>query len=501
MKNKADNYFEIYKDTPVVIYGAAAAGLRGYYSLKTLNKYNVVGFFDKRADEISAQCGLPVWSPGAELPYKKEDLLVIICVKNVFEHEKIANLLIENGYKNLIFMPLQSLNHKAATDYAAINRNYQQIFNDADPEMQYEMEPVPPLDGIAQYYYQDYAVLKRTEKTVIVNSPLAAIFVQVAESFDMLQNKALLCNALALVPHIDLFRFFNGNGETTATYLDFCLAGAINLEMMYGGGEGKIAVTDSWRKNIIHNRRMVFDAMNGDMEINYSFFIDHAPVCLLKDDHYLLMKSAKHRAAYFIIKGRAYMPVEISKKDYTMLLNMDTLSELETFLRKNRISELNAPIQHPYMYKYPCRMWNYHELFVHKTIYHIARIFSEASDIAKIIVEDSLPDGGALSRCLARIGFHVNRICADDKDKALCMLLDRLFYVTNSEYKNELEGTAIVCCSEVDLDRLTSFDNTRVLFILSEDGKEPVVSGFERKELLFRTIWDGNEVAGYMLEK
>ena len=55
MKNKAGNYFNIKKDTPVIIYGAAAAGMRGYYSLKTLNHYNVVGFFDKRADEIVTQ--------------------------------------------------------------------------------------------------------------------------------------------------------------------------------------------------------------------------------------------------------------------------------------------------------------------------------------------------------------------------------------------------------------------------------------------------------------
>ncbi len=73
MKNNTGNYFEINKDTPVVIYGAAAAGLRGYHSLKTINHYNVVGFFDKRADEIVIQCGLPVWSPKLEIPYKKEE--------------------------------------------------------------------------------------------------------------------------------------------------------------------------------------------------------------------------------------------------------------------------------------------------------------------------------------------------------------------------------------------------------------------------------------------
>ena len=499
MKNKNDRYFQINKDTPIIIYGAAAAGLRGYHSLKTLNQYNVIGFFDKRAAEIVNQFGLPVWAPKTKLPYNIEEILIVICVKNVFEHKIIARLMIELGYKNLIFMPLQSSNQQE--DYAAIKRNYQRIFNDADPEMRYKLEPVPSLDDIETYYYQDYAVLKSSEKTVTVNFPLAAIFIQTIESFNMLHNEALLCNALALVPHIELFRFFNGNDGGTTAYLNFCLAGASNIEMIYGQGEGKISITDGWRKNIIRNRRIVFDAMNNDMEVNYRFFIDYAPDCLLQGNRYLLMKSAKHRAAFFITKGRTYMPLAISKKDYAILLNVEVFDELKSFLKENRISELKAPIQHPYMYNYPCQMWNYHELFVHRAIYHIAKLFNSANDISGITVEDFLPDNGAFSRCLARIGFHVNRLCIDDEDKALNKLLDRLFYITNTEYVNQFEGAAIVSCFSADLDRLTSTESTRVFFILSEDGKEPSIPGFNHKELLFRTIWNGNEIAGYMLEK
>ena len=397
-------------------------------------------------------------------------------------------------------MPLQSLKHKTSIDFEAINRNYQKIFNDVNQEMLYELESVPSLNDIEQYYYKDYAVLKRTKETVIVNFPLAAIFIQFTASFNMLRNESLLCNVLALVPHIELFRLFSGNGGNDDRYLDYCLAGASNIEMMYGKGDGKIAITDSWKKNIINNRRIVFDAMNIDIELNYNFFIDYAPVCILEDNQYLLMKSAKHRAAFFITKSRTFIPVAISPSDYAIILNMEVLNELKNFLRTNRISELNAPIQHPYFYKYPSLMWNYYEIFVHNVVYQLASLFSKENDISKIIVEDSLPDHGALSRCITRIGFHVNRLCADDKDKALCMLLDRLFYIKKTKYLNKFKGAHIVCCSESDLSRINSFDNTRVIFILSENGKYPMVSGFERKVLLFKTIWGNNEVAGYMLE-
>ena len=307
--------------------------------------------------------------------------MVAICVKNVFEHRKIARLLIELGYKNLIFLPVQFSNREE--DYNAIERNYQRIFNDVDPEMRYELEPIPSLDDIEPYDYRDYAVLKRTEDTVVVNFPLADIFIQASESFSMLRSETLLSSVLVLVPHINLFRFFDGTDGDAAAYMDFCQAGASNSEKIYGQGKGKIEATDGWRRNIIRNRRMVFDAMNSDMEINYNYFIDHAPVCLLQSDHHLLMKSAKHRAAYFITKGRSYMPVALKNNDYVTMLNLEVLNELRIFLRNNRISELSAPVQHPYMYNYPCRMPNYYELFVYKTVYHIARIFSRAKQYIK----------------------------------------------------------------------------------------------------------------------
>jgi hypothetical protein len=501
MKNKTRNHFKINRDTPIVIYGAAAAGLRGYFSLKTLNGYNVVGFFDKRANEINSQFDLPVWAPTTDPPFKKENLLVIVCVKNVFEHGKIVNLLTESDYHNIIFLPLETSNkHTGEFGFASISRNYQRIFNDTNPELRYELESIPSINSLEPYHYRDYAVLKKTETSVIVSFPLADIFIQANTSFDMLHNQDMLCNILALVPHIDLFQLFNGNGGHADQYLDFCLAGARNVEMMYGGGTGKISVTDSWQKNIIQNRRYVFDAMNRDIEINNNYFIQHAPVCVLQKNHFLLMKSAKHRAAFFITKNRTFIPVEISHGDYEIILNNKALNEIITFFQANRIYELNVPIQHPYLYKYPSKMWNYYELFIHKVVYHLAVLFNKEYDISRILIEDSLPDEGALSRCLSRIGFRVSRTITNTNDKALSMLFDRLFYISNTTYKIDYEPATIICCNKCDLDQYISFENTRALFILSEDGLDPEVSGFEIKELLFQTIWDSKAIAGYMLE-
>ena len=145
-------------------------------------------------------------------------------------------------------------------------------------------------------------------------------------------------------------------------------------------------------------------------------------------------------------------------------------------------------------------MRNYHELFIHKVVYHLAVLFSKESNISTILVEDSLPDEGALSRCLSRIGFRVRRTITNTNQEALSMLFDRLFYISSIAYKKNHKPATIICCNKCDLDHYISFEKTRVLFILSDDGIDPEVNGFERTELLFQTIWDNKSIAGYMLE-
>ena len=501
MKNRNDSInFEINRKTPIIIYGAAGAGLKGYHSLKILNYYNVVGFMDKRANEIKYQYGLPVWNIDSILPYNKEELLVVVCVKNVFEHKKIANQLIENHYNNIIFKPIQILKQETEVNYDAIDKNYNRIFNDANPNMKYDLEPIPLLENIEIYNYYDRAIISRNSDIVIANMPLSDIFVKMGNQEGFLQNEHCLCNILALVPHIGLFKFFDGKDGDIDGYLRFCISSIQNSKKMYGNGGGTITVTDAWINNIIRNRRIVFDNMSVDVEIDSTFFINHAPSCCL-DKQYIVMNSAKHRAAFFIVKGKKYMPIAIPSDDYEKLLNLPILQELIEFLKTNRIQELNAPIQHPYMYKYPCVMANYYDLFVNKVVFQIARIFSHENDLRCITVEDSIIDGGSLLRCLSKIGFRVKKIISNGTERKLCNILDRLFYVPGIEYRKRFEGAEIICCKTKEIDKIAYFNTTKILIVLGEDGYNLGNNNFILKNKMFVTIWDNKVIAGYVYLK
>lgn len=497
MKNKYSIYFKIKRETPIIIYGAASAGLKGYHSLRVLNYYNVIGFMDKRSDEIKYQYGLPVWNIDSILPYNKKELLVVVCVKNVFEHKKIANQLIKNHYNNIIFKPIQIMKQETEVNYDAIDKNYNRIFNDANPNMKYDLEPIPLLENIEIYNYCDYAIISRNSDAVIANMPLSDIFVKMGNQEGFLQNEHCLCNVLALVPHIGLFKFFDGKDGDIGAYLRFCISSIQNSKKMYGDDGGTITVTDAWINNIIRNRSIVFDNMSVDVEIDSIFFINHVPSCCL-DKQYIVMNSAKHRAAFFIVKGKKYMPITIASDEYEKLLNLTVLQELTDFLKTNKIQELNAPIQHPCVYKYPCKMANYYEMFINKVVFHIAEIFGWENNLKRFTVEDSIMDGGALSRCLSKIGFNVRRIIVDSTEKELCNILDKLFYVSGVEYVEQFKGADIICCRFKEIDRIENIKGAKMLIILSNDRYEFGNNAFKLIKKLFVTIWDNEIFSGYI---
>ena len=93
-------------DTPVVLYGAAHAGATIY---KKLHKYcNISAFIDRRADEISYYMEIPVFAidSGAIDSVLKSNAIVVVAVKNIFEHEKITLDLIKHGFNHIVFCPV-----------------------------------------------------------------------------------------------------------------------------------------------------------------------------------------------------------------------------------------------------------------------------------------------------------------------------------------------------------------------------------------------------------
>jgi FlaA1/EpsC-like NDP-sugar epimerase len=100
------------KNTEVIIYGAATQGGLVYNNIA--DQCNVIGFFDKRSAEIKNYLGLPVYLSDTNVFSfeKKKQLLVIVAIRNIFEHGSLVNVLVILGYENILFKPADNSIYK-----------------------------------------------------------------------------------------------------------------------------------------------------------------------------------------------------------------------------------------------------------------------------------------------------------------------------------------------------------------------------------------------------
>ena len=112
------------KGSRMLLYGAASFGTILYEKLKQ-SDFIVEGFIDQRADEIPELKGKAVYSiQEAAFRFSDADVIVVISVKNVFEHTKIAAKLFESGLKQIIYKPYAVLNNKGTEEENIISRIY-----------------------------------------------------------------------------------------------------------------------------------------------------------------------------------------------------------------------------------------------------------------------------------------------------------------------------------------------------------------------------------------
>lgn len=481
---------EISKDTDIIIYGAAGNGMRGYHSLAGLNGYNVVGFIDKRADEIQTQYGLPVWSLDGDIPFDKKECVVCVCIKNVFEHVSIVNNLIQKGFRYFIFKSLDMEN----AELEAINRNYDKVFCDAQPDLIYELENIFELGKLKKNTYRDCAILQERENEVVAAMPFELIYTVTADWPAAMKDNEGVSNSLALVPQISLFKLLDGSGDTEgmSIYLNHCASTIKNSEKKYGEGIGTIKDTLGWRKSIIENRTDVYNKMNESLELKYPFFVENAPLCVLGSHNRLLIKSAKHRLAFFIAKKRKYMPVKLSVEAYKVILNESCAKKIQKYIDADFMGDkVKVPIQHPMFYEVQAEWPNFYEQFIYPAALEIAIIFQNVHVLDSFTVYDALDDNGAAARYMNKIGFKA--MCTPDQtDVHLSGLLDELMYasVNYSCGIHEVKDIDILFVHEKNWDASFHSKTKKVIFYVYHE-ECPDIEGFVRKKILAENIVGG----------
>lgn len=474
----------ISKKTEIILYGASAMGIIGYNSLSIINNFNVVGFIDKRAGEINEQFGLPVWDiDKVPIDYnERHKFIVVVCVKNVFDHKDIVVNLQKIGFRYFIF---KQVNMNIINENIEIN--YSKIFNDNNIENVYELDEIDEMVEIYTDTFNDNFIINSNDNTTLAYVPLPLVF---CNSKVKLEDETTYHKSLySLYPHIELYKFFHGNGSNYRDYIQFCEYGAKNTSSTFGG---EIKITEKWKENVLRNRKMIDDEMTNYLENNSLFFINNAPFSKFSKNKFL-MNSGKNRAAFLLSNNRKYIPLEMRNNEYSKYFNINVARKLKKYYEDNNIRKVKVPILHPLFSKLECERKNYYELFVSRVIMFLHKHFNISYfDNKKIRLKilDMLNDNGAMSRIMSLNYFIVDKMVVNSEKLNYLMLLNELFYVDNINYCSnsnyKIYDAIIVETDDSRIIRQLS-NKTNVLIILST--QKNLIEQFERVKL-FSTYWD-----------
>ena len=423
---KRKNYYTFKKESKVALYGAATIG---HILNQRLQKQgiDIIGFIDKRAEELVAFDGKPVYAiDNPKIP--RDDVIIIIAVKNVFEHSRIAEILHQAGYSKIIYRPYNVLDGGGAADERRLYDVYT-LLTEGEGDQDF-IEGIPTY-AVEKPVLKNEAIIYQDKEWNFVRLPFTILHTDRARDGMSLPISFLW-------PHVSFARYALSMPKGSAEeLLGYCMAAGKEI--------AQIEPTEAWKENVIRSQSEVFLRMNYMYNLHPDFFIQNAPVVKWNEERKLFnLNSGKHRAVFQYVKGLDYIPVKMSRQDYDQWTqrydqlnrsnakNNGACEELDRLLKNER----GIPVELPELYGRSClggQKWftvvrKLSDVIAGK---HYKKIQKEGISSWRITVD--MEDDGFVSRFLQRCGFEVER----KKETKNSVLLDKILPAPEGIYPSK----------------------------------------------------------------
>lgn len=511
-------YFEINRSGKYVIYGAGGNS-RHIKNLFQSARYDVIAVLDKRADEIHNMDEIPVYTleKFSLLGSKKEEITIVISVKNVFEHINIVRELLELGYKNIIYKPFPVLQGESDEEWGSIDQAYEMIVEKKELSF-LEGKRIACSRQNHLMIFKDELLIEEGDDTVMCRMPIELLC-----NYDREDAFGLIPLA-SYYPLVNMYQYLLGLPfayEWEEIKNDFFLYSANWVER--SGNE----FSEQLKNSMIDSRVNVFYGMKRNADIRQDFFVQNAvSVKRTVPMRFYLSTSGRNRVAFQIAKGNRYVPVHMNKKDYVFWKNQSAFEALERYLNDGHINKLFASVPHPLMVSYGSDAIDYIPLFCMPVIKEIYRLLhwkaaEKGTDYPKLSlvryneekqrlkVFAAVSDEGCIGRLLLMNGISCCRMYYDKKQKTIGRLLDELFYLKDSDailtddHADMIHQCQVLIVDSRMAETIEDFRGN-IIFVL-QWGNEGYLGSrqdtYTEKKLLFQTIWQQNQVSGWMLTK
>lgn len=455
----------------------------------------IEAYIDRRSEDIKFFHSKKVYSlDEAERVVKdKDNYVVIITTKNVFEHSRIAAQLKKRGFSNIIFKDYRILQGMKTDDTLSIDCAFENILN--QNKMPDGM--IAEIKSNSLCIMCDNAYIKEERELIYAYVPASMLFTNQIENWVWSR-----VNFKTTFLTVELYKEFEGGKtslrEISQRYVqEFAKKGAAYLKLNTDG---------EWENFVITGRLDVFREMNDLFCLSPEFFIDNAP-CVEGNSAvgFELISSGKNRVAFLMAKGYKYIPVKISKKVYDQFVNMESVKAIEEYINRENIVELAVPVPHPFFYKYPSKAPDYYEIWLERVGKDITAkrfLIENDYDMSTLKVLVKCSDNGAAERYFTMLGMQVLSESVQDEPT---VLFNSLFYYTRNDKEVNLPCDYAVIFG--DLNWMPILEKVScACYIAGESDKirEKIVS-IDSKEYsfdeIFVTFWDKREYSGYVLRK
>lgn len=467
----------IERNSPIIIYGSATIGIRVCKILRE-NNFSIGIFIDKRANEINSLLDYQVLNIEDTRLKDFTDNIVIVAVKNVFEHDKIAENLYKIGFRKILYKPYWDILGCSSDDQKSIGMMYDNFIKN---RIDFTKE-VAFYNPKSSFKLSDFGTIEKKENHRTIFIPTEMIFTNYSSEseWDDIPIGALF-------PHIEFFKSLEGkNNSDIKSYQEYCEQAALRV--------GEVKITDAWKENVIHNRIDVFWQMQQSLELDFNFFVRNPITAKYNPKGYFNLTGGKHRATFLVAHNYSYCPVKITEDDYEKWVNSITFSFLEELLKKMTIRELAEILPHPMLYRFPCKRGIEYlkiQQVIVNYVAHYSKKYFDKVNFSRVSICDLVSKYGIFTRIFQKAGSRVVTLKEKNPDQ-LERLIDLLTNTQEEKKMEDVEKIDIVIADEDTIFQIPEslvFD--RLLMIHSSQEVEILNNYIFEKELYFSHLHSG----------
>ncbi len=394
-----------------IIYGAGEIGEKVNYALRKAG-FSVYAALDKNKSGENIVEGIFTYRLGSEPEWKeiRKKAIVVICLADGMLHKMVAETLYQNGYCNIVFLPIQySIHDKKRGELT-------QLYN-------YFLDDCTRLIGTEIKEYSHYAAFYADVNASIIDEQKDHVICWVrpeilfSESYELWEgDKSKVHGKLEIKdknimsdhPCENLFAYFT---------LD-----ELDRNKYFNGFKDE--KNEEQKEKELRKRENLYRIFKRELERGMDFFIKGAPMTIWNPKNYFNLVGGHHRTAFLINQRRNLLPVKMRKCDFVEWCHMDIYEKFLKYVKDHNIVSMYAPVPHPGMLNFPVECEEFGETKLKCILRFIAHM-----NMRDMHILDCSRGQGYYARNMERIGV-CESVYMDENivNTELALLIDALLY-------------------------------------------------------------------------